>query len=130
LIELKGKFKSGRLTYDGITPVKVYDNTITDELLDINIWRDYYRKTFTGSYDWNIECDELGVKNVSFKLHDYVIFYERIETYKLDTSDFKPFKDFLNGLRDKVQVSSENAKERLLSMLDYIISEWEKGKYL
>ena len=127
---MKGKFRSGRLTYDGTTPVKVYDNVVTDELLNKDVWQVYYRKTFTGSFDWNIEEDELGVKNVSFKLADYVIFYERVSVYEVDTSDYKPFTTFLEGLRQKVRTSDESAKERLLSMLDYILDEWKKGKYL
>lgn len=126
----KGRFKSGRLILDGRNLVKVYDKTLTEEMLDVAVWNILYKSTFLGSYDWNIEEDELGVKNVSFKLADYVIFYERIEVYDVDTSDYLPFTTFLMGLRHKVRASDESAKERLLSMLDYILDEWKKGKYV
>lgn len=126
----KGKFKSGRLLLDGTKPVKVYDKLLTEESLDIDIWHGYYKRTFLGSYDWNVECDEFGVKHVSFKMADYVVFYERVDVYEVKLDSYLPFTTFLEGLRHKVQVSDENAKERLLSMLDYILDEWKKGKYV
>lgn len=126
----KGRFKSGRLLLDGTTPVKVYDKLLTEESLDIDVWYGYYKRVFLGSYDWNVEEDEFGVKHVSFKLADYVVFYERVEVYEVELGGYRTFTWFLQDLRRKVGASDEDSKERLLSMLDYILVEWKKGRYV